>query len=166
MTITLFSFPLQDGEGYDFAGDSSNLEKVLFGLSHTIMHKQRVLLICSQHLFGESMETILRAAEDMELVGPWGLSEDVCQRIGEARPNAVVIADEDPQCEAVAHLTAAIIEQYPELSVIRTGLNESVFRVFSTHSLPARGADLLETIRNLPPRDFDGNSSQSKIKFS
>ncbi len=145
---------------------SSNLDAVLFGLSHTMMQKQRVLLICSQHLFGESMETILRAAEDVELIGPWDLGEDICQRIAAAHPNVVVIADEDPQSEAVTHLTAAIIEQYPELSVIRTGLNENVFRVFSTHTLPARGADLLETIRNLPPMDFDGNLSQSKIKSS
>ena len=130
------------------------------------MPTQRVLLVCSQRLFGESMETILRAAEDVELVGPWELGEDVCQRIAGARPNVVVIADEDPQGEAVTHLTAAIIERYPELSVIRAGLDENVFRIFSTHSLPARGADLLETIRNLPQMNFKGNSSQPKIKAS
>ncbi len=118
------------------------------------MQKQRVLLICSQRLFGESMETILRAAEDVELIGPWELGEDVCQRITEVRPNVVVIADEESQEEAVAHLIASIIEQFPELSVIRAGLNENVFRLFSTHTLPARGADLLETIRNLPPQGF------------
>jgi chemotaxis response regulator CheB len=128
------------------------------------MSKQRVLLICSQHLFGESMETILRVAEDMELVGPWELDGDVCQRIAEARPGVVVIANEDPQSEAVTHLIAAILEQYPDLSVIRSGLSENVFRVFSTHTLPARGADLLETIRNLPTRDFNESPSQPKIK--
>ena len=131
-----------------------------------VMHKQRVLLICSQRLFGESLETVLRAAEDVELIGPWELGGDVCRRIADSRPNVVVIADEDPHDMAVTSLTGAIIEQYPELTVIRTGLNENVFRVFSTHTLPARGADLLETIRNLPPTDFDGNSSQSKIKSS
>lgn len=178
--ITLFSFLTREGEGFDSAVFSSNLEKKyreiylakgedfcryqyrkiylsrvgaqneFCGTTTTIMKKQRVLLICSQHLFGESMETILRAAADVELVGPWELGEEVCQRIAEARPNVVVIADEESQEEVVAHLTSAIIEQYPELSVIRAGLNENVFRVFSTHTLLARGADLLETIRNLP----------------
>ena len=114
------------------------------------MQKLRVLLVCSQHLFGESLETVLRAAEDVELVGPWDLEQEVCARIPQARPNAVVIASEDPHNELVASLTAAIIEQYPELSVIRAGLNENIFRIFSTHSLPARGTDLLETIRSLP----------------
>lgn len=126
------------------------------------MQKQRVLLICSQHLFGESMETVLRAAKDMEMIGPWELGEDVCQRIAAARPNVVVIADEDPQNSAVTSLTAAIIEQYPELSVIRTGLNENILRIFSTHTLPARGADLLETIRNLPNKNIKRKPFQPK----
>ena len=137
-----------------------------YTLHEMVMPKQRVLLVCSQRLFGESMETVLRAAEDMELVGPWDLGEEVCQRIAEARPNVVVIADEDPQSEAITHLTAAIIEQYPELTVIRTGLNENVFRIFSTHILPARGADLLETIRNLPNKDFEGNPLLPKTRSS
>jgi hypothetical protein len=49
-----------------------------------------------------------------------------------------------------ARLITAIVEQYPELPVIRANLDENVVRVFSTRLLPARGADLLETIRNLP----------------
>lgn len=128
------------------------------------MKKRRVLLVCSQHLFGESMETVLRVADDVELIGPWEPNQDVCQRIPEVRPDVVVITDEDPQNEAVVSLTATIIEQYPELSIIRTGLNENVFRVFSTHTLPARGADLLETIRNLPSMDFERNPSRPDRK--
>ena len=57
-----------------------------------IMKKQRVLLICSQRLFGESMEMVLRAAVDVDLIGPWCLDDDVCQRIAQVRPNVVVIA--------------------------------------------------------------------------
>jgi len=109
----------------------------------------RVVLICSNRLFGESMERVLRAGE-VELIGPWDLSEDICARIGEVQPNVVVVADEDARGEESARLTTAIMEQYPELPVIRTGLTENVVRVHSTYILPARGADLLETIRNLP----------------
>ena len=127
------------------------------------MKKHRVLLISSHRLFGESMEMVLRAALDVELVGTWVLDEDVCQRIAQARPNVVVIADEEVQDETVTRLTSAIIEQYPELSVIRAGLYENVFRIFSTHTLPARRADLLETIRHLPIMNFDLNSSGPKI---
>src|SRR3990172_1109898 len=126
------------------------------------MPKHRVLLVCSQHLFGESMETILRAEADVELVGLWDVEGDVCQRIPEARPHVVVIVDEDSRSERITHLTSAIIEVYPELSVIRAGLNENVFRVFSPHSHPARGPDLLETIRNLPVASEAGEPSNER----
>lgn len=128
-----------------------------------VMEKRRVLLVCSQHLFGESMEMILRAEADVELIGPWDVEGDVCQQIPEARPHVVVIVEEDSQSERTAHLTAAIIERHPELSIIRAGLTENVFRVFSTHSVPARGTDLIETIRSLPVVTPDaGNPSDER----
>ncbi len=108
------------------------------------------MLVCSRHLFGESIENLLRGADEVELIGPWDLNEDVCARIGEFRPNVIVIADKDTRGEESARLITAIVEQYPELPVIRANLDENVVRVFSTRLLPARGADLLETIRNLP----------------
>ena len=113
------------------------------------MSKPRILLISSQHLFGESMEMILRAAKDMELIGPWDLNDrDICRRLPEVRPSMVVIADESLQGKVATELTQSIIEQYPEVSVIRAGLSENVFRIFSTHTLPAQGAKLIETIRS------------------
>jgi len=112
------------------------------------MTKPRVLLICSQYLFGESMERILRAETTIEMVGPWSLSQqDLPQRLLEAQPSVVVIADENMQSKAAAELTKTIIEQFPDLSVIRTGLSENTLRVVSTHTFPARGDNLLETIR-------------------
>lgn len=112
------------------------------------MSNPRVLLISSQHLFGESMETILRAEKEVELIGPWTLGDqDICERLIEVSPSVIVIADENLQSEVAADLTKTIIEQYPEISVIRTALNENIFRIFSTHTLPARGDDLLESIR-------------------
>lgn len=127
------------------------------------MPKRRVLLVCSEHLFGESMEKILRAETDVELVGPWGWGEDICQRITEASPDVVLIADEDSQSEAAATLTSAIMEKNPNLPIIRAGLTENVVRVHSTHVLPASGADLLETIRNLPAV-FAGKPSNERSK--
>jgi DNA-binding NarL/FixJ family response regulator len=114
------------------------------------MSKRRVLLVCSQHLFGESMETVLRAEADVELIGPWDLGEEVCSRIAAASPDAVLIVEDDSQSERGANLTSAIMEAYPELPIIRARLSENVVRIHSTHILPARGTDLIETIRNLP----------------
>ncbi|MCC6298731.1 MAG: hypothetical protein IT314_05505 [Anaerolineales bacterium] len=124
------------------------------------MPSRRVMLISSPHLFGESMEEVLRAADDVELLGPWDMNEDICARIEEVQPNAVVVADEDIRSEEAAHLTAIIMAQFPELPIIRANLSESVVRVFSTHLLPARSADLLETIRNLPAVTADKPSDE------
>ncbi|RIK48377.1 MAG: hypothetical protein DCC59_15245 [Chloroflexi bacterium] len=109
------------------------------------------------------MEKILRAEADVELIGPWGLGEDVCQWITEASPDVVLIADDDSQSEAAASLTSAILEKNPNLPIIRAKLAENVVRVHSTHILPASGADLLETIRNLPAISA-GKSSDERSK--
>ncbi|HUH98510.1 MAG TPA: hypothetical protein VLZ89_14185 [Anaerolineales bacterium] len=116
------------------------------------MQKRRILLACSQHLFGESLEKILRSAQDIDLIGPCELNDDICGRIAEIHPDSVLVVDEDPQNDSLIHLTTLIMERYPELSVMRADLTENVVRVFSTHLLPARGTDLLQTIRNLPVR--------------
>lgn len=127
------------------------------------MTTHRVLLVCSQHLFGAGMEGILRAAEaDVELIGPWGLGEEVCSRITEASPNVVLIVDEDSQSEVSASLTSTIMEAYPKLPIMRGGMTENVVRVYSTHILPARGTDLIETIRNLPVASEAGSSSNER----
>ena len=139
-----------------------SLRYTLFNFSHTIMSKPRVLLICSQNLFGESLEMILRTEKDIELLGSWKLGDmDICERLLEAKPSVVVIAVENLQNETADELTRSIIEQYSELSVIRTGLSKNVFRIVSTHTLPARGDNLLETIRNSAIRTQEANGSES-----
>lgn len=110
------------------------------------MQKPRVLLICSQDLFGESVESVLRCATELELVGPWSLEEGISSRIPEASPEVVVIADQDPTNEKALHLATTLMEQYPDMPVICTGLSQNMFRVFSTRTLPARSTDLLDSI--------------------
>lgn len=126
------------------------------------MPKRRVLLICSQHLFGESIETVLRAAEHVELIGPWRLGTDVCLKITKVSPDVVLIVDTDSQSEDSANLTSIIMRAHPRLPVIRAGLTENVVRVHSTHIVPARGTDLIETIRNLPIVSKMGNRSYER----
>ncbi|MBK7199548.1 MAG: hypothetical protein WAW03_06110 [Anaerolineae bacterium] len=114
--------------------------------------KRRVLLICSHHLFGESLETILRRVDDMELLGPMELSqENIHARLFELRPDAVIVVDEGENRMNVSSLTSAILQQFPSLPVISAGLEQNIFRVFSAHTLPARSSDFVEAILNLPP---------------
>lgn len=123
-----------------------------FCSNHTkrLMSKRRVLLLCSEHLFGESLERILRAERDLELIGPWRLEADVCRGIAKVSPDVILIVDADSQNEAIANLSSVIMEAHPKIPIIRAGLRENVVRVHSTQILPARGTDLIETIRNLP----------------
>ena len=113
--------------------------------------KRRVLLICSQRLFGESLETILRRDDNLELIGPIEASEEnINSRLLELRPDAVIVVDESETKMSLSYLTAAILQEFPSLPVIRAGLEQNIFRVFSAHTLPARSSDLVEAILNLP----------------
>jgi len=114
------------------------------------MPNRRVLLVCSQHLFGESLESLLLKAGDLALIGPWNLNEDICDRMTDLSLNVVIIADEDPNSEEIVKLTNTVMQRYPDLPVIRTGLTHNMFYIVETHALPARGSDLIETIRGLP----------------
>lgn len=111
------------------------------------MPKQLVLLVCSQRLYGEGLESLLNNAGDLELIGPFGLNEDISDRISELNLDVVIIADEDPNSEEVVKITNLLMKNYPDLPIIRTGLIQNMFFIVETHALPARGSDLLETIR-------------------
>jgi DNA-binding NarL/FixJ family response regulator len=115
------------------------------------MRKQRVLLVSSHHLFGESVETVLRQAMDVELLEPLDMmQQDICLQLPVLRPDAVVIVDELPDTLAVSLLTAEILQQFPNLPVFRADLSENIFHVFAAHTLPARGSDLVEALTALP----------------
>ncbi|MFT3894937.1 MAG: hypothetical protein QM730_25200 [Anaerolineales bacterium] len=107
----------------------------------------------------------MRAETGVELIGPWNLNEqNVCARLQEVQPSVVVIADEDLQSEAATELTRSIIENYPKISVIHTALNETILRIFSTYTLPARGENLLETIHSCIAQTREvSQSDDSKI---
>lgn len=114
--------------------------------------KRRVLLVCPPHLFGESLETILRRSDNLELLGPLDLTQtNVEPHLREWHPDAVVIVDQGETDMNVSYLIAAILQQFPALPVVRAGLEHNVFRVFSAHTLPARSSDLVEAILSLPP---------------
>lgn len=131
----------------------------------TTTSKPRVLLLCSQYLFGESMEAILRAEAEVELIGPWTLDDqNIFERLVEARPSVVVIADERLQNEKAAELMATIIGKHPKISMIRAALSENVFRIVSTNTLPARGDNLLETIHSCIARTQAADKSVDREK--
>jgi DNA-binding NarL/FixJ family response regulator len=118
--------------------------------------KRRVLLLCAslegthpQLLLGEALENILSKVEDVELVGTWALDDQALARLAQDLPDILLIAEEEAG-ESVTSLTAQVLEHYPDLPVVRVGLMQNVVRLYTSRTLPARSADLIEAIRDLP----------------
>jgi DNA-binding NarL/FixJ family response regulator len=116
------------------------------------MRKRRVLLLCAQQLLGESLEHTLRQVEDLEVAGPWTIEEGVLNCLSGEQPDLVIITDEDIAPEKLSRLTAQILEQYPDLPVFRVTLERNLMQVYSSHTMPARSADLIDLIHRLPVR--------------
>jgi DNA-binding NarL/FixJ family response regulator len=115
-----------------------------------IMEKRSVVLICTQQLFGESLETLLSSSGDIGLIGPWDLQVDVCERLSACHPDVVVIIEDPAEIDCAGALTNQIMHRYPDLPVILLGVDQNVFYIINTQALPASGPDLLNTIRRLP----------------
>jgi DNA-binding NarL/FixJ family response regulator len=113
------------------------------------MDKQRVLLLCVQSLLGESLENILSQEESVELIGPWDLDAPVLAQLSRDTPDVVLVAETESESEKAAALIAQILDHYPNVTVIRVGLGQDTVRVYTSHAVPARAADLLEAIRGL-----------------
>ncbi len=123
------------------------------------MDKRRVLLLWVQPLLGEGLEHILGGLEDVELIGPWVLDSQVLSRLSEEAPDIVLMAEgEGEEGGGVASLTAQILERYPDLPVVRIGLKQNTVRIYTSRTLPARSADLIETIRSLPLQPHKGEA--------
>ncbi len=116
-------------------------------------HKRRVLLVSSQTLFGESLELLLRRADDIELTGPVALSDTSCDLVVQVAPDVVVLADEHPESDAVLNLTAVLMERFPNLRVIKTSLEQATLRVFAAETWPASSLDLIDAVREGHKRD-------------
>jgi DNA-binding NarL/FixJ family response regulator len=118
--------------------------------------KRRVLLLCAslegthpQLLLGEALENVLSKVEDVELVGTWTLDDQALARLAQGLPDILLIAEEEAGEQATS-LTAQVLERYPDLPVVRVGLMQNVVRLYTSRTLPARSADLIEAIRSLP----------------
>lgn len=115
------------------------------------MQKRRILLLSAQPLLSEGLAALLGQEADVELLGPHDLAAFTLDGLAALHPDAVLLAAGEADPEAVSTLTLRLLREYPDLPVIHVGLSEHpMVRVFTSHILPARRADLLATIRSLP----------------
>lgn len=117
--------------------------------------KYRVALIGDEILLGEGLQNLLGRQNDVDLVGSWKLLPETIDLIPQVAPDVVLIAESQSGDEDAAALTTDIIERFPELPVIRIGLSQDVVRVYTMRVSPARSADLIEVIHNLPLANWE-----------
>jgi len=122
------------------------------------MKKKRVLLLSADSLLGESIERMLSQLEDVELIGPWRLDADVLPRLAGEIPDMALVIQGGESAEKGQPLASQLLEHYPNLPVVRIGLQENVIRVTATRTLPARSAALIELIRSLPANQVEDSS--------
>ncbi len=118
------------------------------------MKKHHVALFYSQSLLGEGLQHLLSKLLDMNILGPWLIDESALQHLNTQLPDIVVIAVEsigeyDPHSHGAALLTAKILEKHVGLPVVQVLLEHDQVRIYNSHTIPARGADLIEAIRHL-----------------
>ncbi|MCC6192342.1 MAG: response regulator transcription factor [Anaerolineales bacterium] len=113
-------------------------------------HKRRVLLLSTHPLLGDGLQVILGGLADVDLIGPLVLDAQALDRVPEISPDVILIAEEGGPASSAAALTARLLEQCPDVPVIRVGLRQDTIRLYTSHTLPAHRADLIEAIRRLP----------------
>ncbi len=112
--------------------------------------QRRVLLISGGDLFGESLENMLHSLEDVTLLGPVAVGENIFAHIDQERPDIVLVVEGKHDLDRVSSLTSQIIERHPSLPVIRSTLSHSAVRVYTSREFPARTSELVQAIRGLP----------------
>ena len=114
------------------------------------MDKRRVALFCSRQLLSESLEYILGELEDVTVLGPWELNKRVLSHLAACTPDVVLLVAPETLPGYGASITGRILEQFPHLPVIHIHLESNVVHLYSSQTLPARRANLVGLIRNLP----------------
>ena len=117
------------------------------------MDERHVALFCSEQLLGESLVHLLEHIGDIVLIGPWLIDEQALENLARQVPDIVLVADGEPSSEKAAVLATQILDTYSDLSVIRITLAQNVAHIYTSRSMPARSADLLDAIRRLPSQE-------------
>lgn len=107
-------------------------------------------------MFSESLANILGNEEAIELVGQWELNEQMVSRLIKMpdAPDVIIIAEEENM--SIVSTAIEILSQWSDTSIIHTGLSRKMMRVYASYTFPARSADLMNVINNLPFQHHTG----------
>ena len=112
--------------------------------------KRRVVLLSTQPLLGEALQSILSKVEEVELLGPWPPEADVLDRLGAQAPDVVLLASAEGDSLEPDSLIAQLLARYPDFPLVQVSIEHSRVRAYTSRSLPAHSRDLIDLIRDLP----------------
>lgn len=126
------------------------------------MNKHRVLLLSAHPLLSEGLTNLFDKQEDFILLGPYAISGVALSDLDKWKPDVILVAEQDADNATTSTLMIEILQHQANLPVIQVDLSgNNVVRVYRSHTLPARSADLIETIRSLPPQAPDHSPENS-----
>ncbi len=111
------------------------------------MKKRQVLLIQMQSLLGEGLERIFQQLEDVDLVSlPCADPQTIDECVKHTHPDIVLVADEKDS-DRGTRLILGMLKQYDDIPIVWVSLESNVLRVYTSHSLTASSAELIQAIR-------------------
>lgn len=114
------------------------------------MEKRRVLLVSQPNLFGESLEYILNSIDDVQVIGTCPPDDQVAGRCAAGAPDLIIITENELDFETGSRLTSQLLETFPNLVIIRIKQDSNYLLAYTSQTIPARVADLVEVIHRLP----------------
>jgi DNA-binding NarL/FixJ family response regulator len=114
------------------------------------MEKRRILLISQPNLFRDSLEYTLSHLEDVQVTGCLPLDDQVLAACAEQPHDLVLIAEDQSTAHQASAVMSGLLEAYPNLPIIRVKLEPNVLLFYCPEQLPARVADLIKVIHQVP----------------
>ncbi len=115
------------------------------------MEKHPVLLVCLLPLLCEGLQRILEPLEDVEcLCLPGADLLALESSLKTFQPEMVLVAGENEN-DASTHLIADLLKRFPDVPVVWVDLTTNVLRMYTSHTLPANSAALIDAIRQQQP---------------
>lgn len=126
------------------------------------MKQHCVLLLSDTPLLSEGLANLLGKTEDLILIGPRSVSGFTLSDLKACAVDVVLFAKQETDDAIANTVLLQILQHVPDLPVIQINLSgNNMVRVYTSHTLPARSADLIETIRQLPLQCSDTEAGEN-----
>jgi len=115
------------------------------------MEKHPVLLVCLLPLLCDGVRRILQSQADVECTCLQ--LEDLPVLDGDLksfRPEMVLVTGEN-ETDVSTHLISDLLKRFADVPVVWVDLTTAVLRMYTSHTLPANSAGLIEAIRQQRP---------------